>query len=101
MKLKHIQSQSRSLPTKEVYPPVIIVASIVTSDLIVHIFVLKSLRSRSKNPRKQNQTPRHIMLLSISGHVPRDLFILAVNMVSLDTTNPNASRQSPVSPRVS
>jgi hypothetical protein len=74
MKLKFIQSQSRSLPTKEVYPSVIIVESAVTFDLIVYNFVLRSLRSRSKNPRKQNQAlklPRLIMFLGISGNIPK------------------------------
>jgi hypothetical protein len=73
MKLKFIHNQSRSLPTKGVYPSVIIVESAVTSDLIVHSSVLRSLRSRSKNPRKQNQAPklpRLIMFLSISGNIP-------------------------------
>jgi hypothetical protein len=40
------------------------------------------------------------MLLSISGNIPTDLFLLAVNMARLVTTNPIASSQSPVSLRI-
>jgi hypothetical protein len=94
MKLKLLYSQSRSLPTKEVYPPIIIVASSVTSDLIVHSSVLKSLKSISKHPR-------HIMLLGINGNTPIDLFLLAISVARLVTTNPGTSNQSPISPRIS
>jgi len=88
-----LYSQSRSLPTKEVYPPVIIVASSVTSELIVHNSVLRSLKSKSKHPR-------HIVLLGISSNTPTDLFLLAVSVARLVITNPGASSQSPMSPRI-
>jgi hypothetical protein len=99
----NLQRLSRSILTKEACLPAIIVASAVTSNLIIHRSMLRSLRSRSKSQRKQNQTiklPRLIKLLDISSNIPRDLFRPTINVARLVTTNPGASSQSPVSPKI-
>jgi hypothetical protein len=44
-----LQRKSSSIPTKEACPPVITVASPVTSDPNVHIFWLRSRRFRAAN----------------------------------------------------
>jgi len=40
------------------------------------------------------------VLLGISSNTPTDLFLLAVSVARLVITNPGASSQSPMSPRI-
>jgi hypothetical protein len=99
----NLQSLSRSIPTKEVCLPAITAASSVTFELTVHRSILRSLESKSESQRKKDQAldlSRLNILLGNSSNTPTDLILLAVSVARPVLTNPSASSQSPMNPRI-
>jgi hypothetical protein len=94
MLILNLQRLLRSIPTKEVCLPAIIVAPTVTFDLIVHRSMLRSPRSRSKSQRKVNLVldfPSLIMLPDKSNNTPREFLPRAITVARLATPRPTIS----------
>jgi hypothetical protein len=95
MLVLNLQSHSRSISANEVSLPAIIVVSLDTSGHTVFRFDISNLGLGKQSKRQVSlalNLPSLIMLFGNNGIILKEILPYAINVVSMATSKPNASK---------